>query len=75
MGKYYNLDTIPFGFYFVNVKAPDDLHKPFLPTKIHTRYGIRTASPIGRWCGWYFSEEINNALKYGYKFDFKDVIR
>ena len=44
-------EAIPFGFYFVEVIAPLDLDKPFLPTKIKTRHGIRTASPLGRWCG------------------------
>lgn len=69
---YSYLDKIPFGFYFVDIKAPDNLDKPFLPTKIATRNGVRTVSPIGKWSGWYFSEEINNAIKYGYSFDFKE---
>ncbi|RKF76578.1 putative DNA polymerase [Golovinomyces cichoracearum] len=44
-------DKIPFGFYYVNVKAPDNLDKPFLPTRIGTGNGVRTVSPIGSWSG------------------------
>lgn len=29
----------------------------------------RTIAPIGKWIGWYFSEELYNAEKYGYKFN------
>ena len=28
-----------------------------------------TLSPLGEWTGWYQSEEIKNAEKYGYKFE------
>ena len=27
-----------------------------------------TLSPLGEWTGWYQSEEIKNAEKYGYKY-------
>jgi hypothetical protein len=30
--------------------------------------GTRTVAPTGNWTGVYFSEEIYNAMKYGYKF-------
>ena len=56
-------------FFNVKVYAPESLNKPFLPTKIFTKNGIRTIFPVGSWSGWYFSEEILNALKFGYRFE------
>jgi hypothetical protein len=40
-------DEIPFGFYNVKVKAPLNLDKPFLPTKLNTAAGTRTIFPLG----------------------------
>jgi hypothetical protein len=37
----------PFGFFFVKVKSPEDLHIPILQTKVKTKGGIRTLSPTG----------------------------
>lgn len=60
----------PFGFYYVKVKTPENLHIPILQTRIMTKKGgIRTISPLGEWSGWYFSEEIQNAKKIGYEFE------
>jgi hypothetical protein len=28
----------------------------------------RTIAPVGNWTGWYFSEELYNALNYGYSY-------
>nr|CAA36327.1 DNA polymerase [Neurospora intermedia] len=61
---------VPFGFYNVKVKTPLNLDKPFLPTRLNTPAGTRTAFPLGQWEGWYFSEEILNAMKHGYEFEF-----
>nr|YP_010455101.1 hypothetical protein NYK79_mgp47 [Porodaedalea mongolica]UUA03943.1 hypothetical protein [Porodaedalea mongolica]WCF76703.1 hypothetical protein [Porodaedalea mongolica] len=63
------LEPNAFGFFEVEVTAPNYLHVPILQTKVQTeKGGTRTISPIGSWTGWYFSEEINNAKRYGYKF-------
>lgn len=60
----------PFGFFKVRVEAPLAMNVPILQTRIKTSIsGIRTISPVGNWEGWYFSEEIVNAMKYGYKVD------
>ena len=57
----------PFGFFFVNIKTPENLYIPILQTRVKTKVGgIRTVSPLGEWSGWYFSEEILNAKKHGY---------
>jgi len=68
-GDIFLVNKNPFGFFKVNVKAPLHLKIGILPTKIKTWYGIRTVFPVGNWTGWYFSEEIKFAMKYGYKFE------
>jgi hypothetical protein len=70
--KYTNCkEEIPFGFFNVKVKAPN-IDKPFLPLRIRTPSGLRTIYPTGTWSGLYFSEEILNAMKNGYEFEFSD---
>lgn len=60
----------PFGFFYVKVTTPKYLKVPILQTRLKTKYGgYRTISPLGSWNGWYFSEELKNAMKYGYKFE------
>ena len=59
----------PFGIFEVQVEAPKDMGIPILQTKLNTeKGGLRTVTPLGKWTGWYLSEEIYNAEKYGYKF-------
>lgn len=58
----------PFGFFEVEVTAPKNLDIPLLQTRIKTSGGTRTIAPLGKWTGTYFTEEINNAMQYGYKF-------
>ena len=62
----YNLMNKPFGFF--EVEAPKNMKIPILQTRLKTKYGYRTIAPVGTWFGSYFSEEIYNAMKYGYKF-------
>nr|YP_009690413.1 DNA polymerase family B [Coniferiporia sulphurascens]QEG57193.1 DNA polymerase family B [Coniferiporia sulphurascens] len=52
------------GIYKVNVTAPDISH-PILPF----RHNNTTVFGAGTWTGWYFSEELKNAEKYGYQFE------
>jgi DNA polymerase type B, organellar and viral len=59
----------PFGFFYCEITAPDDIKHPILQTHVKTDNGIRTLSPIGTWEGMLFSEELFNAEKYGYKFE------
>lgn len=58
-----------FGFVFAKVISPEHLNTPILPVKINNSGGSTTVYPIGSWSGWYFTEELNNAKKYGYKFE------
>ena len=52
-----------FGFFKAEIIAPDDLNIPVLPIK----YKGNTLCTLGNWTDWYFSEELREALKYGYK--------
>nr|YP_010691084.1 DNA polymerase [Phellinus igniarius]WBU93185.1 DNA polymerase [Phellinus igniarius] len=51
-------------FIKVKVTAPKNIKHPILPVKVDGT----TIYPIGTWTAWYYSEEIRNALKLGYKF-------
>jgi len=67
-GDISKIDNNPFGFFEVEIIAPDNLNIPILQTKINTGNGTRTVSPLGQWKYMMFSEEMNNALKFGYRF-------
>jgi DNA polymerase type B, organellar and viral len=62
-------DPNAFGFFYCKIIAPDNIMHPILQTHVKTKNGIRTISPIGTWEDMIFSEEMNNAMKYGYKFE------
>lgn len=63
-----NFEEKPFGFFEVEITTPDNIKHPILQTKINVDGGSRTIAGVGTWKGWYFSEELYNAEKYGYKF-------
>nr|YP_009690242.1 DNA polymerase family B [Porodaedalea pini]QEG57022.1 DNA polymerase family B [Porodaedalea pini] len=53
------------GFYKVKVTSPKNIAHPLLPVK-------RNNSSIygeGTWTGWYYSEELINAAKFGYSYE------
>jgi hypothetical protein len=64
-----NMNPNAFGFFYCKITAPDNLLHPILQTHYKTKDGIRTIAPLGNWEGMYFSEELYNAQKYGYKFE------
>ena len=51
------------GFYYCRIKAPLDLKHPI----IQVRHNDRTIAPVGEFEAMLYSEEIKNALKYGYE--------
>lgn len=65
MKEYEKLLKDSLGVYKVNVITPKGLANPILPVKMDnaTVYGE------GTWTGWYCSSEIDNAIKFGYKFE------
>nr|YP_025890.1 DNA-directed DNA polymerase [Moniliophthora perniciosa]AAQ74286.1 DNA-directed DNA polymerase [Moniliophthora perniciosa] len=68
---YNNEGDKPFGIFEVEITTPEYIKIPLLQKRIKTDKGYRTISPIGNWTGKYFSEELYNAAKYGYKFQIK----
>jgi len=55
-----------FGFFEAIIKTPKDLDIPIL--QIHNKN--KTISPLGKFKGWFFSEELRNAINsFGYKIE------
>lgn len=52
-----------FGFFYCSIDAPLNAYLGILP--LRTIKGL--IFPLGKWEGWYFSEELKFASKYGYK--------
>jgi len=67
-GDITKIDPNAFGFFNVEITAPIDMNRPILQTKVKTKTGFRTIAPLGTWEDMIFSEEMYNAMKYGYKF-------
>jgi hypothetical protein len=67
-GDIFKFTDNPFGFFEVEVEAPKFLNHPILLYKTDKTYNYRSIAPLGKWKGVYFSEEIKNCIKYGYKF-------
>ncbi|MFN7611021.1 MAG: DNA polymerase, partial [bacterium] len=61
-----------FGFLRVKVKCPDNLLNPILPFRKEDGTVIH---PVGSWTGVYFSEELKNAEKLGYKFEILEGLK
>jgi hypothetical protein len=52
-----------FGIVFANIKCPKDIYAPILLTKLNNI----TIAPTGNFSGYYCTEELKNAIKYGYE--------
>lgn len=61
----------PFGIFEVEIETPLNIKIPLLQVRTPTENGYRTIAPIGNWTGHYFSDELYNESKYGYKFKVK----
>jgi hypothetical protein len=68
-GNIIKTDPNVLGFFYCKIIAPDNLLHPILQIHVKTNEGVRTIAPTGTWEGIYFSEELINALKFGYKFE------
>ena len=66
MPEYVELFNKNSGFYKVKINAPEDIMLPILPYKLNSS----TIFPVGTWEGWYFKEELDNASKLGYSFEY-----
>jgi hypothetical protein len=70
-GDITKFEKMPFGIFEVEVECPSDINIPLLQVKIKTDSGYRTIAPTGTWTGKYFSDDLYNASKFGYKFKVK----
>ena len=68
-GNIRNFNKDAFGFFYCKVITPEFLDHPIIQTHIKTEDGIRSVAPLGTWSDMIFSEEMDNAKKYGYKFE------
>jgi DNA polymerase type B, organellar and viral len=68
-GDIRKVDPNAFGFFYCKIIAPDKLEHPILQTHVNVNKGIRTMAPLGKWEDMIFSAEMDNAMKYGYKFE------
>lgn len=69
LGNIRNIEPDAFGFFFCKITSPEYLDHPILQRSIKTANGVRTIAGLGTWIGWIFSEEMDNAMKYGYTFE------
>jgi hypothetical protein len=67
-GDITEIDHGAFGIFEVEVTSPNYLEIPILQLRVKGKNSVNTVSPLGSWTGVYFSEEIYNAMRYGYKF-------
>jgi len=68
-GNILKIDENAFGFFYCKITAPDDIKHPILQTRVKVNGISKTIAPIGTWEDMLFSEEMKNAIKYGYNFD------
>lgn len=68
-GDIFKINPDAFGFFYCKITSPEFLLHPIIQRKIKTPNGLRTIAGLGSWTDWIFSEEMKNAIKYGYKFE------
>jgi hypothetical protein len=66
-GNILNTDENAFGFFYCEIIAPDNIKHPILQTRVKINGVHKTIAPIGSWEDMLFSEEMKNAINYGYK--------
>nr|UZS78044.1 DNA polymerase [Lentinula edodes]UZS78144.1 DNA polymerase [Lentinula edodes] len=67
-GNIRNINKDAFGIFFCEIESPKYLEHPIIQTHVKNKNGIRTMSPLGNWFDWICSPEMDNAMKYRYKF-------
>jgi len=61
-------DAKAFSFFHCKVEAPTDLIHPIIQLHVKIKSDIRTIAPTRTFEYMLFSEEMDNAIKLGYKF-------
>jgi hypothetical protein len=67
-GDIRRIESDSYGFFYCEITSPTFLEHPILQRSIKTPAGLRTIAGLGTWTGWVYSEEMDNAVKYGYTF-------
>jgi hypothetical protein len=68
-GNIRKIEPEAFGIFYCKITSPYNLEHPILQRRIKTIDGLRTVAGLGSWEGWIFSEEMDNAMRYGYRFE------
>jgi hypothetical protein len=68
-GDIRKIDPEAFGFFYCKINSPEYLEHPILQRRIKTADGVRTIAGLGTWEGWISSNEMDNAMKFGYTFE------
>jgi hypothetical protein len=62
-GDIRKVDPEAYGFFYCKITSPDKLAHPILQRRIKTINGLRTIAGLGSWEGWFYSLELDNAVK------------
>ena len=68
-GDIRKIDPNAFGFFYCKITSKEFMQHPILQRRIKTPNGIRTIAGLGSWSDWICSSELDNAMKFGYKFE------
>ena len=68
-GNIRRVDPEAYGFFYCKIQSPEYIQDPILQRRIKTKDGVRTVAALGAWEGWIYSVEMDNAVKYGYRFE------
>jgi hypothetical protein len=68
-GDIREIEPNAYGFFHCKITSPDYLDHPILQRRIKTNDGLRTIAGLGSWTGWINSDEMDNAIKFGYTFE------
>jgi len=69
LGNILKVDPEAFGYFYCEMTSPENIDHPIIQRRIKTKNGKRTvagcAAHIGTWKGMIFSDEMDNAIKFG----------
>jgi len=68
-GNIRKINPNAFGFFFCEIIAPEDIKHPIIQTRVKIHGVTKTIAPVGIWEDMLFSSEMDNAMKFGYKFN------
>jgi DNA polymerase type B, organellar and viral len=63
------VDPDAYGFFYCKIESPDNLKHPIFQTHVKVNDVTTTLAPLGEWTDMLFSVEMDNAIKFGYKFE------